>query len=313
MTDIWLPGFERITSPASAGATIRRPDAPARGVLHTTEVPSADLRRLAATHKNPPQVWASARERIKIQSTPLNRAARALVHPPGTVETNHMGVCVQVEIHARAADTPWFSREDLDWLADEVLAPISYVMGIPEHAWLPTRGSEAYGTNGPARMTAAQWSAFHGWTTHQAVPANSHWDAGAIDLAYLVHRAHHPPTATEVPPMSTTEPVSRDSFLTVKALEHGVSADEMKAPGGAYAHVKPLATVAQLAETERRILARIDELPLDATDPELAQLVADRLDQIIAALDGITLDDGTTATGDDARRLIAELIGATIP
>ncbi len=38
------------------------------------------------------------------------------------------------------------------------------------------------GTGSPSRLTDAEWEAFSGLTAHGAVPQNSHWDTGVLDL-----------------------------------------------------------------------------------------------------------------------------------
>lgn len=313
---MWLNGFERVDNLRSAGGAIRRPERPPRIVLHTTEVPTADLRRLAARHDWPPHVWADPRTRVRLQTVDLHRSAYALRAATG-IETNHMGRCAQVELHLRAADTPWLTGDDLEWIGREVVAPIARAIGLtgPFDTWTPTLGVEAYGTNGPARMTQVEWSEFRGLTTHQAVPQNSHWDAGAIDLDRIARaaRAELAPSSTPPPGAApVTDSLTRASFLTVIAHLTGVDQSRLIA-GGVNAEPLPrLATADQLADVERRLHASVTSIRPGATGPEVAQTVADEVDRIVAALDGLDLD-GRTITGDDVRQLLLELLGATDP
>ncbi len=39
-----------------------------------------------------------------------------------------------------------------------------------------------YGTDSPYRMTCSEWDGFSGLTAHGAVPQNTHWDTGVLDL-----------------------------------------------------------------------------------------------------------------------------------
>ena len=45
----------------------------------------------------------------------------------------------------------------------------------PADGWL-------YGTTSPYRLTCAEWDGFSGLTAHGAVPENTHWDTGVLDL-----------------------------------------------------------------------------------------------------------------------------------
>ena len=63
----------------------------------------------------------------------------------------------------------------------------------------------------------------------------------------------------------------------------------------------------------KAMASKVAGLPTEAAST--AEVVAASehvIDTLIEALDGLEID-GNVATGDDARRLIAELIGATIP
>lgn len=53
------------------------------------------------------------------------------------------------------------------------------VTSAPDGGW-------RYGTNSPYRMTDDEWATFTGLTAHGAVPNNTHWDTGVLDLD-LIH------------------------------------------------------------------------------------------------------------------------------
>jgi hypothetical protein len=46
-------------------------------------------------------------------------------------------------------------------------------------------GGWRYGAGSGLRLTEGQWAAFSGLTAHGAVPLNSHWDTGVLDLEYV--------------------------------------------------------------------------------------------------------------------------------
>lgn len=60
------------------------------------------------------------------------------------------------------------------WLVDQ---------GLTHWDLTPTpAGGWKYGTSSPHRMNSTQWDAFCGLTCHGAVPLNTHWDTGVLDL-----------------------------------------------------------------------------------------------------------------------------------
>lgn len=50
-------------------------------------------------------------------------------------------------------------------------------------------GGWRYGTSSPHRLTPQQWDGFSGLTCHGAVPGNTHWDTGVLDLEHIWLRA----------------------------------------------------------------------------------------------------------------------------
>lgn len=163
--------------------------APARLVIHTTETASGSAKRLAEKHRNPPQLWADPKTEELYQVLPLDKVARALRHPSGTPETNHMGHCVQLEIIGRAATSHTWPDSWLKWLAKDVIKPACELMSISLD-FLQTHG-EGEGivlasTSSPIRMSWDEWRAFGGICGHQHVPGNDHWDPGRLDVARII-------------------------------------------------------------------------------------------------------------------------------
>jgi len=51
-------------------------------------------------------------------------------------------------------------------------------------------GGWKYGTSSPYRMTEQEWCEFSGLTAHGAVPGNTHWDTGVLDLTLIYDLAY---------------------------------------------------------------------------------------------------------------------------
>jgi len=95
----------------------------------------------------------------------------------------------QVEIigYSNGQYDPWIgdaSEENMEDLAGFFAWAVDrYGIGIdvtptPDGGWL-------YGVNSPYRMSFDQWRSFSGLTAHGAVPGNTHWDTGVLDLEYI--------------------------------------------------------------------------------------------------------------------------------
>ena len=150
---------------------------PARAVWHTTESDpgtlAAVVRYLAWNRSAPHLVWDPSTGEIA-QMIPADRAARALMHPSGTPETNRAGsACLQIEVVGRAREPftagPMRGRETI-------------------LAWLDGLGVRRDAYSGP-RMSWQQWAAFNGHCGHMHVPGNDHVDPGAIDWQALLEAA----------------------------------------------------------------------------------------------------------------------------
>jgi len=188
-----LADYEQINGATSRNTSYRRPDLPWRIVLHTIEGYSSThvgFRALAGGHRNAPHLWVDPRagKRWKLQTVPLDKAARSLARPSGSPETNH-AMALQVEIAGRAAETQGWSDSDLDWLGAEVVAPmVAFVRSVGsdidldyvERTYGAGEGIVLATVNSPIRHNLPTWYGCNWVTTHQRVIANSHWDAGKL-------------------------------------------------------------------------------------------------------------------------------------
>jgi len=95
----------------------------------------------------------------------------------------------QVEIvgYSNPEHSPWvgdFTNENYEDLAEFY----SWAMdryGIGSDVTETPEGGWKYGSASPYRLTDTEWDAFSGLTCHGAVPHNSHWDTGVLDLDYI--------------------------------------------------------------------------------------------------------------------------------
>lgn len=193
---VWHPRAVRVVpNPMTDGGSFI--GVPWRQVLHTTEA-GPDYRPSTASYFGRP-VWPHATvarvggaARI-VQHLPISRAARALEHPAGTVETNRARA-VQVEIGWWAArigelpdDLAAALADWLVWVAGETGSPLNGPVFVgPDAGW--TLAS----VDARQRMSARDWLGFSGVCGHQHVPNNRHWDPGALDLRRVLHTASRP-------------------------------------------------------------------------------------------------------------------------
>lgn len=161
-----------------------------RGVLHTTEGRTYAGARSAYVAKRVAPHFTCSFETgtFKVwQHIPLNRAARALAHPAGTVETNRAR-CIQIEIVASAARAGTLQREYLDGIG-RLMRWIESNTGISRSAlkfFSDQDGIILARASSPVRLSSTAWTNFNGWCGHQHVPHNDHWDPGDIDIDYLM-------------------------------------------------------------------------------------------------------------------------------
>ncbi len=179
MAGIFIPGVEVIAG-VDGGAFV---GAPWRGVLHTTEGPTADgaIATFQATNFWPHFTVDFNARRI-VQHLSLDVAARALeVH---AVQTNRAN-CVQLELVGFAADTPTWSSDQIEFIGN-LMRAIEARVPIPRQSTVPFKSSpQADSLNNGVRLSANDWLAYSGWCGHQHVAENVHGDPGLIDIGYL--------------------------------------------------------------------------------------------------------------------------------
>lgn len=124
------------------------------------------------------------------QHFPLERSARALAHPAGTVETNNRGV-IQIELVGtcvrRGPGMHWPTAAP--WALRGLAQMIAWAMGqfpIPLLAPASWPVYPASAGKSAARMTPSQWLAFEGICGHLHVPNNLHGDPGDFPIQRLI-------------------------------------------------------------------------------------------------------------------------------
>jgi hypothetical protein len=185
--EMWVPGAERVKNPRPGGSYDKLPW---RFVFHTTEgEPSAAaFRKMAATHANPPHLWASPKDDLLLQTLSLHRSAYALLRPT-SLPTNTANA-IQVEVAGYAAKMGDAPPETLRWLAERVLAPVARMVPLNLNRVSPQGpGEPCFGVNSLCRMTAAEWTSFDGVTGHRNVTGNEHWDPGRLRLEEIARIA----------------------------------------------------------------------------------------------------------------------------
>lgn len=199
MTDLWIEGIEHATSGSGrTGQLPRQPLAPPRGVVHTSETGAGSIDFLLQNLLWPYHIFADPVKRRAVQVIPLNKTAYSLRayddhKQPLPYETNHMGsFCVQVCIVGKAAEIRRLTGDQLLWLADTVFGPIVELTGIP-NVWddpVPAgyNGWVLASVNSPLRKDPWAWGSFTGWTHHQMVPGQDHWDPGDLDVQTIQSR-----------------------------------------------------------------------------------------------------------------------------
>ena len=168
---------------AAAGTYVG--NGPFRGVFHTTQVKAYEPSDQTYYGKTfaPHFTLATVEGELRMyQHYPIDRSARALEHK-GDVQTNRL-CAIQIEIAWKA--------EEIAALPDDYVAKLrEWMRWVEAEAGVKPKapkffGEEAFGSAGPARMTAEAWKGFDGWCGHQHVPQNEHWDPGKIDIAKLL-------------------------------------------------------------------------------------------------------------------------------
>lgn len=170
---LWHPDAKRVIEQDSG--PFRLTNVPPRLVWHTTEGTSLPNYTGTAPHFtfNPRvgELW---------QHIPLNRCAMALMHPSGTVETNHARA-IQVELIGFASSTQNWSDADYARIA-ELARWIERNAGVQRKCSVTFTGAGVT----PKRMSSAQWLAYDGHCGHQHVPSNLHWDPGKLRIEKIL-------------------------------------------------------------------------------------------------------------------------------
>ena len=161
-------------------------DVPRRLVLHTTESSGIPGYQAGATA---PHMTYDPDQRLFVQHTEINQAARALRNESGGVQTNRQGA-IQLEVVAYSNRAIADQRPDRMWVGDLLDVHLDDLAEftewcIAEHgvkAEWPGRQALSYGAaNTPGfRLSGSEWEKFGGICGHQHVPENDHWDPGAF-------------------------------------------------------------------------------------------------------------------------------------
>lgn len=169
----WHPKAERVqVQPNGSGGFI---GVPPKLVWHTTEGVGLPTYSGSAPHftidPKTGKLW---------QHVPINRAAFALLHPSGTVETNHANA-IQVEQIGFASQTQ-------DWSDDAYRHIAELARWIEKHAGVKRACTVKFGDSGnlPPRLSSDAWLKYQGHLGHQHVPVNEHWDPGAFRIDKVI-------------------------------------------------------------------------------------------------------------------------------
>lgn len=185
----WLDGFDH--SWTRQGGSYVTGDYPWRLELHTTEGKSV-AGALAAYESSGayPHFTVRYETKERLQHVSLSRSSTASRNLDGGVETNRWR-CIQVEIVGFAGESHTWSKEKLEWLGREVVAPIRAQVGFQLVApkFVGTESGTIATTTAKQRMSFEAWKAFNGVCGHQHVPENHHWDPGRLDIATILAAA----------------------------------------------------------------------------------------------------------------------------
>ena len=246
---IFLPTAERKTFRGKPGSVPRRRDAPSRIVIHTTETNqlpgysnggSAPHFTVGVGH--PGSLVHEPMGAVRVwQHFSLDRTARALRHPKGTAETNHMGAhCIQIECVTYIGDQPAHGivgnrgklppplEAALAGLVREIVTTLGDI-NIDERPGLWT-ADNSHGANARQRLTDDQWESFNGICGHQHVPHNTHWDPGAFDIKSFFKLLKRESAGSGARPSPINPPVAADWPLL---LESGDRSDRVEMVRGA--------------------------------------------------------------------------------
>lgn len=230
--ELLLPDYEQIRGSTRYTTDYRVPEAPWRLVLHTVEgdpATKAAMNYTARNHRWGPHLWVSPRLKHKIQTVPLNKSASALLHPSGTIETNHMKA-IQVEQFGFANGTQDWSDEWADWIGEFVIAAVYIAVGgalnldYEEQTFGAGDGIILATSSSPIRHDASTWRRCNWVTTHQRIIYNDHWDCGKFKLRRALAAARetvgNPGPVDPLPPVDTGEMTVSEADRVIQHMDN---------------------------------------------------------------------------------------------
>ena len=179
--DGFMDGVERVVLPDAGEHVTGRP----KLVWHSTEGSSIEgaIAAYRAGNAAPHFTIDPGSDRI-VQHISVHRAARALKHPTGTVETNRARA-VQVEIVGNAAAMGGLSAAELASLA-------RLARWIERNADVPRKCTVEFvpfPSGVPKRLMGEAWLDYTGHCGHMHVPSNDHEDPGALAIRKILDDA----------------------------------------------------------------------------------------------------------------------------
>jgi hypothetical protein len=146
---------------------------PAKIVWHTTEGTSLPNYGTGSA----PHFTLNPRTNQLWQHMAIDRVAKALAHPAGTVETNRAHA-IQVELIGFAGTTQ-------DWSDVEYARIAELARWIEFNAGVKRQCSVKF-FRGVSRLSPSAWLSYSGHIGHCHVPGNDHWDPGAFKIAKVI-------------------------------------------------------------------------------------------------------------------------------
>lgn len=187
---------------ANCGSRWTDPTAANRVTLHTTESTRRTMRAIL-------DLWDSAERRgtltvphFTIDPGTLRMAQHRDLYGPacalegcsnGSVSTNGVPN-VQVEICGRAAESPFWSDEDLEFIGDWLAAVRKSGFEFPFQSGVTFYSDKnapyvLASYSSPLRLQGEAWRRFSGVLGHVHVPCNAHWDPGGLDIGRILYHA----------------------------------------------------------------------------------------------------------------------------
>jgi hypothetical protein len=168
----WHPAAIRVPH-SDAGAFVS--GIPAKLVWHTTE--GSSLPHYAGGQ---PHFTFHPQTGALYQHIPINRAAKTLKHPAGTVETNRANA-IQVELIGFASQTHLWTDAAYKRIA-QLARWIEANAGVESQCSVKFGGGSTVFT----RLLPGAWLQYSGHIGHQHVPHNDHWDPGRFRIELVL-------------------------------------------------------------------------------------------------------------------------------